>query len=238
MLDTVIILDVSKSMAAEDYHQQSRLAKARSLVRGLFPALPGNRVGMVTFAGNSFRQAELTADLSALDYILQHWIDINTAGLGGSNLVQALETGLALFPDAPQRQQVIFLFSDGGEGNEEFHTVLDKAVQRGIRINTVGLGGLQPARIPQYDAQHRFQGFLRIDGQVVTTSLLEAPLQHIASAAHGTYQRIAPGTSESHILTQAAGVANTMAREEYRLFQPFLLAGLLACGLQGLLARI
>jgi Ca-activated chloride channel family protein len=237
-LDVVMVIDVSKSMAAEDYHQLSRLAKAREIMRQLLPAFAGNRTGLVTFAGTSFRQAELTEDLSALDFILQYWVDIDTAGVGGSNLVQALETGLALFPRNVQRKQIMLLFSDGGDDNEPFQDVLTQAVQRGISIHTFGLGGLQPSRIPQYDAHHRLKGFIQINGRVVTTQLNEAPLQHIAAATQGTYQRVTPVSSGSHLLTQPTVVGNTLAQEEHMLFQPFLLVGLLACGVQALLARL
>jgi Ca-activated chloride channel family protein len=237
-LDMVLVVDVSKSMAAEDYHPQSRLDRARQMMRQLLPALAGNRAGLVTFAGTSFRQAELTQDRTALDFILQHWVDIDTAGVGGSNLVHALETGLALFPNETQRQQVLLLFSDGGDENEPFQDVLAQAIQRGISIHTFGLGSLQPSRIPQYDAQHRFKGFIQVDGRMVTTQLNEAPLQHIAAATHGTYQRVTPGTSASHLLTQTTLAGNALTQKERMFFQPFLLVGLLACAAQALIARL
>jgi Ca-activated chloride channel homolog len=237
-LDIVLVVDVSKSMAAEDYHPQSRLDRAREMMRQLLPTLAGNRAGLVTFAGISFRQAELTQDRTALDFILQHWVDIDTTGVGGSNLVHALETGLALFPNETQRQQVLLLFSDGGDADEQFQDVLAQAVQRGIRIHSFGLGSLQASRIPQYDAQHSFKGFMQADGRVVTTQLNEAPLQRIAAATHGTYQRVTPGTSGTHLLTQAALVGNSLTQRERMFFQPFLLLGLLACAAQVLIARL
>jgi Ca-activated chloride channel family protein len=237
-LDAVMVVDVSKSMAAEDYQQQTRLAKAQEMMRQLLPAFAGNRVGLVTFAGSSFRQAELTQDLTALDFIVQHWVNIDTAGVGGSDLVQAITTGLALFPDDAQRQKVMLLFSDGGEGDEHVAEVLTQAVQRHIKIVTFGLGSLQPSRIPQYDAQRKFKGFLQVDGHVATTQLLEAPLQHIAAATAGVYHRVTPGASWSHLLTQHSVVGDTLTRNERAIFQPLLLLGLLACGAQALIARL
>jgi Ca-activated chloride channel family protein len=237
-LDAVMVVDVSKSMAAEDYHQQTRLDKAREIMRSLLPALSGNRVGLVTFAGTSFRQAELTADMTALDFILRRWVDIDSAGIGGSSLAPALATGLALFSNDTNRQQVMFVFSDGGEGDENFQDVLAQAEQRGIKIVTLGLGSLTPARVPQYDAQRKFKGYIQVDGQFATTQLLEPPLQHIAAATHGTYQRVMPGTSWSHLVTQPAVVGNTLTQNEHKLFQPFLLLGLLACAAQAFIARL
>lgn len=237
-LDAVMVIDVSKSMAAEDYHRQTRLDKAREIIRSLLPAFPGNRVGLVTFAGTSFRQAELTDDMTALDFILQHWVEIDSVGAGGSYLAPALETALALFSNDANRQRVTFLFSDGGDGDENVQDVLIQAVQRGIRIVTFGLGSLTPSRVPQYDAQRKFTGYIQVNGQIATTQLLEAPLQHIAAVTHGTYQRVTPGTSWAHLATQPAVVGNTVTQEERKLFQPLLLVGLLACAAQACIARL
>ena len=237
-LDAVMVVDVSKSMAAEDYQPQTRLAKAQEIMRELLQDFAGNRVGLVTFAGSSFRQAELTQDMTALDFIVKHWVGIDTAGLGGSNLVQALETGLALFDNTTQREKVMLLFSDGGEGDEPFAEVLARAAERRIKVITFGLGSLQPSRIPQYDSQHQFKGFLQVDGHFATTQLLEAPLQQIATATAGVYHRVTPGTSWSRLLTQRTVVGDTLTRNQCALFQPLLLIGLLACGAQTLLARL
>jgi Ca-activated chloride channel family protein len=237
-LEAVLVVDVSKSMAAEDYQQQTRLAKAQEMMRRLLPTFAGNRVGLVTFAGNSFRQAELTQDLSALDFIIKQWVDIDTTGVGGSNLVQAIATGLALFPEDTHRAQVMLLFSDGGEGDEHFEAVLTQAVQRHVKILAFGLGSLQPSRIPQYDAQRQFKGFLQVDGRFATTQLLEAPLQQMAATTSGAYHRVTPGSSWSHLLTQRTVASDAVTRHERPVFQPLLLIGLLACCAQALIARL
>ena len=80
-LDVVMIIDVSKSMGAEDYHPDSRLNKVREIILEMLPQLRGNRVGFVTFAGNSFRQAELSEDFTALEFILKHWVASIRQGL-------------------------------------------------------------------------------------------------------------------------------------------------------------
>jgi Ca-activated chloride channel homolog len=237
-LDVAMVLDVSKSMAAEDYSNQSRLDKAREISRALLPTLRGNRVGLVTFAGNSFRQAELSEDLVALNFILKRWIDIDATGVGGSNLGQALETGLALFPDDPQRQKFLLLFSDGGDDDDNLQAVLTQATQRSIKIIAFGLGSIQPSPIPLYDAAHKFRGFLQRDNQIVTTRLNEAPLQQIATATHGKYLRVSHANAWQGLIQQQTVVGKALTRDERKVFQPFLLAALLAFGVQTLIARL
>lgn len=237
-LDTVLLIDVSKSMLAEDYHQSSRLDKAREIIRHLLSDLQGNRVGIVTFAGSSFRQADLSEDVHALDFIVEHWVNPDAAGVGGSNLVRALEAGLTLFSNHHMREKLILLFSDGGEVESDMQAILARAKHRQIKILTFGLGSMQPSRIPLYDTQHRFTGYVELDGKVVTTHLNEAPLKRIATATNGTYQRVSRREVWPTLLTQGSIVSNLLARNEKKVFQPFLLAGLLVCGAQTLITRL
>ena len=237
-LDIVIALDVSTSMAAEDVNGRPRLAVARDVVRALLPELRGNRAGFITFAGASFRQAELTADLDALDFIAQHWIKTGAVGVAGSNLAEAIEAGLALFADDVKRQRLMLLLSDGGDDSADLQPVLSRATEQGVQIITLGLGSLQPSRIPQYDAQGKFTGYVAFEGRVATTQLNAKPLQRIAATTGGAYLRVDPRQAWRHLLPQQVMASDVLMRDEKPIFQTFLLLGLLACGLQVITARL
>lgn len=239
-LDVVMLIDVSKSMAAEDYGTLSRLEKAVEIAREILGDLRGNRVGMVTFAGISFPQAELTEDLRALDFILKHWVKVDAIGVGGSNITRGIETSIDLFPKEDLgREKLILLFSDGGETEEEsWQTVLTTAAHRGIKIVALGLGALHPSKIPLYDAHKKFLGYLKVNEQIVTTQLHEEALQQIAAATGGLYQRISNGEEWHNLLTQPAVVGNTLTREEKKLFQLFLLLSLLSFASYTLITRL
>jgi Ca-activated chloride channel family protein len=191
----------------------------------------------VTFAGIGFRQAELTDDFSALAFILQHWIKVDAIQVGGSDIGQALETGLALFSNEADREQIVLLFSDGGTKEGNFHATLRHARQQGVRIITLGLGHLRPSKIPQYDAQHNFTGYLQGQGHPILTQINAAPLQQIAAATEGFYLPINRGDEAHHLLTQSAVVGAALERDEIKLFQLFLGIGLLAFGLERFLSR-
>jgi hypothetical protein len=237
-LDVVMLIDVSKSMAAEDYHPASRLRKARDIILEMLPQLRGNRVGIVTFAGNSFRQAELSEDFTALEFIVKHWVDIDSAGVGGSDLVRALETGFAVLPEETDRERLILLFSDGGDDTQNFDEVLTKMVQRRVRVIAFGVGGLEQSRIPRYDAAQKFLGYMEANGQTVTTRLNEAPLQQIARVTEGMYRRVERPDSWQNIWRNTTVVGQSLRRDEQRVFQPFLLLSLLAFAMQVVIARL
>jgi Ca-activated chloride channel family protein len=237
-LDVVMVMDVSKSMAAEDYGSNSRLDQARQMARHMLTRLRGNRVGLVTYAGISFRQADLTDDLDALDFILEHWVSIDSVSVGGSNLSAALETGVALFETDVEREKLLLLFSDGGSGPETLSDTLAEASQQDIRVVVFGLGNTQPSRIPQYDKRKEFVSYLKADGKVLTTRLNEGVLQRVAEGANGTYLRIQHGQEWRGILSRPKIVGALFEQEERKLFQPFLLAGLLAFAAQTLVLRL
>jgi Ca-activated chloride channel family protein len=245
-LDVVMVLDISKSMAAEDYGSRSRLGQAREIARGLLPILQGNRIGLVTFAGTSFRQAELTDDITALDFILTYWVDVDTMSVGGSDIAGALAMGLSLFPERTDpgsesrtgREQIMLLFSDGGDNNDALHAVLSQAVRQGVRIVTLGLGHLEPSRIPLYDSHRKFSGYMQVNNRMITTQLNEAPLQQIAATTGGTYLRIRRSDEWHNLLTQKTVAGKALERQEIRLFQPLLGFGLLTFGMHQLRLRL
>ncbi len=237
-LDVVMVLDVSKSMAAEDYGSGSRLDKARQIARHLLTELRGNRVGIVTYAGVSFRQADLTDDLDALDFILQHWIKVESVSVGGSNLPQAIETGLELFASETAHEKLMLLFSDGGTEQGKLPAALAQAAHHGVRIVAMGLGKEQPSRIPLYDAQRKFQGYLKIDEQVVTSRLDEEVLRHLADATRGTYVRIRSGREWVDVLGRPDVAGMMFVQEEQKIFQPFFLVALLGFAAQTLVTRL
>jgi Ca-activated chloride channel family protein len=232
-----MVFDVSRSMAAEDYGPRSRLVQARDIARHLLAQLHGNRVGLITFAGTSFPQAGLTADLSALDFILQYWVGIDATRVGGSDIAQALATGLTLFHGSPERHRLMLVFSDGGDTSQALTSVLSKATQHGVRIVALGLGRPEPSRIPLYDAQQTFQGYMQDQGRVLTTQLNEAPLQQMATTTGGSYYRLTRGDEWHPLLTQPAVVGTALERKEVKMFQLFLACGLVMYGVYQYRAR-
>lgn len=161
---------------------------------------------------------------------------------GGSNIVQAIDTAMTLFSTRdPTREKFLLLFSDGGEPEEQanLESILAKAVQRGVRIITFGLGSVQPSKIPVYNPQKKFTGYLRVNEQIVTTRLNEETLHRIAMATGGTYHRIEDGTQWGHVLIQPGVVEkHLLTQEEQLLFPGFLLLSLLTFGTQILLTRL
>jgi Ca-activated chloride channel family protein len=211
-VDVVVVTDVSPSMASEEYRSfmPSRDGLEPSQVRGAYgsrldfvkhtiesrimSALSNNRLGIVTYSGLGFTQAELTHDHPSLRWILRHWMPIGGAPGNGSDFASGLNEALMLFGDEA-RERVIVLFSDGGftGSRDDLRQVVAELQRRGVRLVTVGVGGDEPSPIPQYSPLGELRGNLLRNGQPVLTHFEEEPLLALRAATNGEYIRMAPG---------------------------------------------
>jgi Ca-activated chloride channel family protein len=230
--DIVILLDVSKSMTAEDVGQ-SRLQRAKSDIRDLLSRLVRDRVGLVVFAGKPAVKAPLTTDhgffLSVLDEI-----DTDSAPRGGSHIGDGIRKCLEILPPEADRDQVIVLITDGEDHESLPLEAAHQARERGVKIIAVGLGDTKDgARVPVWNESGE-RRFMKHQGQEVWSVLDEQLLKEIAAATEGAY--VGAGTKaydlgqvyENHL----AGLSRSEHRSERRRryeeqFQWFLAAGIL-----------
>ena len=109
-IDIVLALDVSGSMLARDF-TPDRLEAAKEVATKFILERPQDRIGLVTFAGESFTQCPLTTDQAVLVNLLREvksgMIEDGTAiGLGLANAVNRLK-------DSPGMSKVVILLTDG-----------------------------------------------------------------------------------------------------------------------------
>jgi hypothetical protein len=208
-VQAIVVLDVSKSMAAEDYREcmpkdagpkpdlnepwGSRLDMAKYQILQIMKAVQGNQLGIVNYAEKGFPQADLTTDFVALRFVLKYWVVQGNAPGYGSHYDNGLKEALATFKrdEDPKKEKVIILMSDGGfDGDpEELAKVVEEINKQGIKVVIVGVGMPGQNAIPVYD-NGKLTGYLTVDGQTVTTSYEEDHLRQLAAATHGTYQHI------------------------------------------------
>ena len=187
--DVMVVLDVSLSMLAEDV-APNRLDRARLEVMRILRRLEGDRIGLVAFAGSAFVQAPLTVDYGAAAMFLNA-MDPDLIPLQGTNLREALAVALDAFEEGTRDHRVLVLVTDGEDHEGEIDSALERAVQEGIRVHTVGIGSLEGVPIPEVDDDGMRTGFKRDEeGNVVTTRLDEATLRRVAEG-HG--RAILPG---------------------------------------------
>jgi Ca-activated chloride channel homolog len=199
--DLVLALDVSRSMLAADV-APDRLEQQRALARRILRDLPGDRIGLVVFAGRPFTLSPITGDRSALHLHLDA-LDPDVVSHGGSALGLAVRQAAELARGIDDgRRPVVVLVSDGEPTDERdaVVTAADRAARQGVTIHTVGVGTPQGAPVPARPGPDgRSAGYTRgPDGEVYVSRLDEALLRDIASRTGGRYFRLGdPGASDA-----------------------------------------
>ncbi len=214
-LKVVVVSDVSKSMAAEDYRQQmpgkggvsardvpgsygSRLQAVKQVVEEqIMPAITGNQLGVSTYCGNGFDQADLTDDFVSLRWVIDHWMQVGNAPGGGSDYAEGLSMALKIFDSGAQanEKKVIVLFSDGGFTGDQaaLSQVVDQIKRRGIRLVIVGVGLDKPIPIPQYETTSgQLTGYVKDGDTTVTTGFEASNLESLVAQSGATYVRLNP----------------------------------------------
>lgn len=196
----ILAFDVSGSMAADDL-KPTRMEAAKAAARDFVAQQPPNvQIGVVSFSDNGFAVQVPTNDqaavLAAIDRltpqrgtslaygILTSLNAIEVAAKGGgphfySNPTPTPEGEAAPtptpVPPGTHTSAVIILLTDG-ENNEppDPLTVAQTAVDRGVRIYTIGIGSAEGS-------------LLHIEGYTIRSRLNEDLLKQIAQLTDGTY---------------------------------------------------
>lgn len=166
------------------------------VINQLMPAMNGSELGVVTYSGEGWVQAEIMSDFAAMRWVLDNWVKAGSAPGSGSDYAEGIKTAAALFRESKKSddfERVIVLFSDGGytgsaNGLAEALKLLND--QR-VRLIVVGLGDVSPVPLPEYNSQGFRTGYMKDDdGATANAALEEESLVELAARAGGTYFRL------------------------------------------------
>ena len=181
-IDVFILLDVSKSMKAQDI-QPNRLDKAKFDIYRLIQNLRGDRIGLNIFSGQSYVQFPLTTDYSAANLFLNA-VDENSVPQQGTAIADAIKMALSSFKYEAKTQKAIIIITDGEDHEGDIDSALEEANKNNIKVFTIGLGSPSGSPIPLQNSND----FKRDkDGNIVITKLNENLLREIASKGNGKY---------------------------------------------------
>ena len=186
-VDLVLAVDASLSMLATD-ERPSRLERVKQEIRRLRAISPGDRVGLLAFAGRSYVLSPITVDGGALDLFLDN-LDPSVVGQAGSSIAQTIAQGtslLALSKSGADRALVIMSDGEAFEPQDEILASARRAKEQGVSLVTVGFGTTQGSTIPIRDG-NRVTEKRDEQGQIVTTHYKPEVLQAAAAAATGTF---------------------------------------------------
>lgn len=232
-LDIVLALDVSGSMEARDL-KPNRLEAAKATLAQFVDELPGDRLGLVVFAGKAFTQCPLTLDHSVVKHFINQMspqtVQVNGTAVG-DGLLMALSR---LLSEAGPQERLVVLATDGRSNvGNDLQNAAALAAQAGIKVYTIGIGRKGGAIETVTDPWGRQM-------QVRHEEPDEAGLSAAARATGGRYYRATDEAGLRSIYTQIAAAERREVKVKQRKdadehFYPFLWAGAFLLLLEALL---
>ncbi|MBC7466662.1 MAG: VWA domain-containing protein [Bdellovibrio sp.] len=192
-IELLILADVSESMMAEDV-RPSRLAQMKIELSQLLDIMPGNKIGVIAFAGSSSLLCPLTTDPNALKMYIDS-LDINSVSTQGTNFETALmyakeafEKGGVTQDQTTKTTRVVLIASDGEDQEKGALEAAKKLADSNIRIFTMAYGTEKGAAIITRDQSGNMTGFKKdSSGQTVMTQVKGDFLRQLAEAGKGQF---------------------------------------------------
>jgi Ca-activated chloride channel homolog len=182
--DVMFVLDVSRSMLAEDA-PPNRLARAKQEIGQLVSRLDGHRVGLIAFAGRTAQVCPLTPDHAFFNTVLGT-VDTRSAGKGGTRVGEAIKAALNAFPPGVGAKLIV-LITDGDDQDQYTQDAAKAARDAGVKIVAVGLGSEDGSQITLTDPQTGAKTTLMYDGKPVISKLDRKALEQVALTTEGAY---------------------------------------------------
>jgi Ca-activated chloride channel family protein len=239
-IDIVVAVDLSGSMAAEDFELQgetvNRLVIAKDVLRQFVEKRVGDRIGLVAFAGRAYIASPLTLDHG---FLLQNLERLNIGTLeDGTAIGSAISAAANRLREIQAKSKIVVLMTDGqnNAGKVPPVTAAEAAQALGIRIYTIGVGSKGVARVPYINA---FRQKAYIDQQV---DIDEDTLTQVAQMTGGKYYRAQNTAGLRKIYDEIDQLEKTEAEvrkyQRYRELYPwFILGGLILLLLEIILAN-
>ena len=210
----VIVLDLSRSMLAEDL-RPNRLTRARFRLADLLDATEEGQTGMVSFAGDAYVVSPLTNDMNTIANLLPA-LRPDIIPVAGSRADRALDLAASLLERAGLSRGEILLVTDSADSR--LAAKARELRDDGIFTSVLAIGTVDGAPVPSAG------GFVSDRaGNVVITKLDRPGLQAVAEAGGGNYTELGQSASESSLWQDLGG--SEFARREDALGERWKDAG-------------
>ena len=232
--DIMVVLDVSKSMLAEDA-APNRLARAKADIAEFVDRVTGHRVGLVAFRGRAAVMSPLTTDYGFFHLVLKG-VDTSSVSRGGTRIGDAIDKAVATFGVNRGVSRVMLLITDGEDHDSYPLDAVEEAVNAGIRIVAIGFGSETGSEITLTDPDTGAKSLLvDSDGVVVRSRLDGELLRELALRTEGVY--VPAGTSaidldaivKAHIEPLVSDAASRLQRRAPTEHYFWLVLGAIVC---------
>ena len=181
-IETIIAMDISNSMLAEDV-VPSRLDRSKMMVENLVDNFNDDKIGLIVFAGDAFVQLPITSDYVSAKMFLES-IDPSMMASQGTDAAAAINMAVNSFTHDEGVGKAIILITDGEDHEGGALEAAANAKEKGMRVYVLGVGSPKGAPIP-IPGTNDFM--TDNSGKTVMSALNEEMCKQIASAGGGVY---------------------------------------------------
>lgn len=186
-IDIVLAIDLSGSMAAEDFElnrqRVNRLVIAKDVLGKFIERRANDRIGLVAFAGRAYIASPLTLDH---DFLRQNLDRLNLGSIeDGTAIGSGLTAALNRLRDLKSKSKIVILMTDGqnNAGKVPPLTAAEAAQAMAVKVYTIGVGTRGSAPFPQTDVFGR-RRYIQMD-----VDIDEDTLTKISQKTGGKYFR-------------------------------------------------
>jgi len=181
-IETIIALDISNSMLAEDI-VPSRLDRSKMMVENLVDHFTNDKIGLIVFAGDAFVQLPITSDYVSAKMFLSS-IDPSMMATQGTDIAAAITMGMNSFTQEEGIGKAIIVITDGEDHEGGALEAAEAAKKKGMRVYVLGVGSSQGSPIPIPGTGNYMKDNM---GNTVMSALNEDMCKQVAAAGGGVY---------------------------------------------------
>ncbi len=184
-IETIIALDISNSMLAEDI-APNRLEKSKKIISKLIDKFENDKIGLIVFAGDAFVQLPITNDFISAKMFMES-ISPSLISRQGTDIGAAVNLAMKSFTPDKEVGKAVIVITDGENHEGGAEEAAKAAAEKGVSIYILGVGSLEGAPIPaEMSNDYRRDK----EGNVIVTKLNEEMSKNIAKAGNGAYIRV------------------------------------------------
>ena len=181
-IETIIAMDISNSMLAEDI-VPSRLDRSKMMVENLVDHFTNDKIGLLVFAGDAFVQLPITSDYVSAKMFLSS-IDPSMMATQGTDIARAIDMATHSFTQEEGIGKAIIVITDGEDHEGGALEAAKAAKDAGMRVYVLGVGSPNGAPIPIPGTSDYMKDNT---GNTVMSALNEDMCRQVAQAGGGAY---------------------------------------------------
>ena len=181
-IETIIALDISNSMLAEDV-TPSRLDRAKMMVENLVDHFTNDKIGLIVFAGEAYVQLPITSDFVSAKMFLSS-IEPGLIETQGTDIAAAVNMATHSFTQEEGVGKAVIVITDGEDHEGGALEAAQEAKEKGMRVYVLGIGSSKGSPIPIPGTSDYMKDN---SGETVMSALNEDMCKQVASAGGGAY---------------------------------------------------